>query len=79
MTGGIIKENTCKERGAVTLWNNSTFILDGGIIRNNQSALSDGGLFKATGTIESTYTYKSGTFCENTPANQYETSTTCPN
>ena len=76
MTGGIISNNQISDGSAIYVSSNSAFTLDGGKIMNNTSS-SDvaGGIFVWRGK----YTYKSGTVCGNTPANEYETSATCPN
>lgn len=83
MTGGVISKNEATTNvGGVSLWNGSKFILDGGTIRNNKSQ-TVGGIrlhneFISDTVAANTYTYKSGIVCENTPANSYETHTTCP-
>ena len=83
MTGGGISENEATTNvGGISLWNGSKFILDGGTIRNNKSQ-TIGGIrlnneFISDTVAANTYTYKSGIVCENTPANSYETHTTCP-
>lgn len=78
MTGGIIEKNTAVD-GTVTIWNSSSFILEGGIIKNNKaSSNKNGGLWINPASPAGKYTYKSGVVCGNIPANQYETSSTCP-
>ena len=78
MTGGIIANNQIIDGPAISVINNASFTLDGGKIMNN---ISNGNLYGYGGVyvVNSTYTYKSGIVCGNTPANKYETSTTCPN
>ena len=72
MTGGTISENTGSS-GAVGLYSNANFILEGGTIKNNTASVADGGIARWTGGGEPTYTYKSGTVSGNKPANSYET------
>lgn len=86
MNGGTIANNNGVS-GAVALFNNnagqvSQFILNGGTIRNNistESGDSAGPIGAWNGSGTSTYTYKSGVVCGNTPKTSYETHNTCPN
>ena len=83
MSGGSIANNTGVS-GAVATWNDyignvCQITLDGGIIKNNSSTGQEyGGLGIWQGKGKSTYTYKSGIVCGNTPSSSYETHTTCP-
>ncbi len=76
MTGGRISENTA-DSSTIEVGNLSIFILNGGSIMNNLSINKYGGININVDTGK--YTYKSGVVCGNTPANEYETSSTCPN
>ena len=73
MSGGLISNNSAEFVGGVRV--DGTFTLNGGKIMNNKSN-RDGGIYIWNSTA--TYIYQSGVVCGNTPANQYETSTTCP-
>ena len=83
MNGGEISGNTSDHYGA-GVWIHGepnsdmmpTFVLAGGIIKNNTASVNDGGIF--VGSVAK-YTYKSGVVCGNKPSNSYETSSTCPN
>ena len=74
MTGGTISNNTMLSNGAVNIQGRGNFTLDGGKIMNNTSNNNVGGIY-----VIGIYKYVSGVVCGNTPANKYETSTTCPN
>ena len=78
MTGGIIENNKSNVTGGIHVGSTSemALTLDGGSIMNNTSTGYFGGIEEF---YPDTYTYKSGVVCGNTPANQYETSATCPN
>lgn len=77
MTGGIIANNTIENGPAIKVPSTSSFILDGEKIMNNTSnGMQNGGIIIGK---EATYIYKSGVVCGNTPPNEYETSSTCPN
>ena len=73
MTGGTISNNTMHSNGAVNIQGRGNFTLDGGNIMNNTSTNSVGGIY-----VIGVYKYISGVVCGNIPANQYETSSTCP-
>ena len=79
ITDGIIKQNVAGAYGG-GIYNNvfngvtSMLNINGGIISHN-IATNSGGIFNNSSDIVN---YTSGVICENTPANQYETSSTCP-
>ena len=74
MYGGSIYNNSANNEIISIANKPSQFTLDGGKIMNNYT--SQNGAIFIWG--DGTYTYKSGVVCGNIPANQYETSTTCP-
>ena len=74
MTGGVISNNTMSSNGVIYIYEKGKFTMNGGVIKNNIATTNTGGIY-----VLGTYTYKSGTVCGNTPANEYETSATCPN
>ena len=69
INGGIIKNNTAKDGGAIYLRQDATMTIDGANITNNTATSSNGGLYIEKGN---TYTYNSGVICNNTPTNGYE-------
>lgn len=74
--GGNINDNQITNGSALIVANYSNIIFDGGNIMNNVSNNNNGG--GVATWYKSIYTYKSGVVCGNIPANQYETSITCP-
>ena len=79
MNGGTIANNSLTGNaygaGVACHGADTKFIMNGGIIKNNKTVASaNGGVHIGT----CTYTYKAGIICGNTPANSYETHTTCP-
>ena len=56
------------------IWTAGIMTMTGGKIMNNTSHNNVGGIY-----VIGIYKYVSGVVCGNTPANKYETSTTCPN
>ena len=79
MIGGIIRNNSAAYGGGVNVYAQSnytsTFVLNGGTIKNNSASIIHGGIEVAGA---GTYTRKSGIVCGNTPTNTYETHTKCP-
>ena len=75
VSNGIISNNKAGTVGGGIRVNGGLLTVEGGTIMSNQ-AQNDGGISIDS---NSTYTYKSGVVCGNTPANKYETSATCPN
>ena len=74
MTGGTIMNNQMENGPAIMVGENTKFTLAGGKIMNNTSlGNAPGGI----NVFKGQYIYKSGVVCGNTPANQYETSSTC--
>ncbi|MBR3898234.1 MAG: hypothetical protein IKJ43_03010 [Bacilli bacterium] len=73
---GIISNNVAtNDTGGGVRVDNSTLIMNGGIIKKNM-APSNGGIWKSS---LGTFTNNGGIICENTPANSYETHQACPN
>lgn len=74
MLGGTFSNNNARNGGGICI-NSGTFIMNSGKISNNKSSNNGGGIYITNGGV---FTYNSGIICENSPSNEYETSSTCP-
>ena len=76
ISGGTISNNKADQAAGV-YYSISSGTMTGGVIKNNVGK-NAAGYVGGLGVVSSTFTFKAGTICGNTPTNSYETSATCP-